>query len=82
MHFTIFHTYGTPAFKIKALCLVSNERWVKRLLLQYKWLIQPYLSLLRLKLAAYFVTQVMPINEINSKSDKTELKEAIIQPIV
>ena len=30
-----------PFLKLKVLCLVSYEGWVKRLLLLYKWLIQP-----------------------------------------
>ena len=29
-----------------ALCLTSNEGWLNHLLLQYKWIIQPNLSLL------------------------------------
>ena len=32
--------------KTKALCLASKEEWVKHLMLLYKWLIQPYVSLL------------------------------------
>ena len=39
-------THPSPTFKTKALRLVNNEGWLKRLLLQYKQLIQPYLSLL------------------------------------
>ena len=45
-HFPIFHLYDTPTFKPKALRLVSNEGWVKGLLLLYRRLIQPHLSLL------------------------------------
>ena len=41
-----FHLHDTPTFKTKALRLVSYEGRVKRLLLLYKRLIQPYLSLL------------------------------------
>ena len=37
--------YDTPTFKTNALRLDSNEGRLKRLLLQYKRLIQPYLSL-------------------------------------
>ena len=37
--FTIFDSYKTPTFKTEVLCLVSNEGWVKCLLLLYKWLI-------------------------------------------
>ena len=37
--------YDTPTFKTNALRLDSNEGQLKRLLLQYKWLMQPYLSL-------------------------------------
>ena len=39
------HQYDTPTFKTNALRLDSNEERLKRLLLQYKRLIQPYLSL-------------------------------------
>ena len=39
------HQYDTPTFKTNALPLDSNEGQLKRLLLQYKRLIQPYLSL-------------------------------------
>ena len=39
------YQYDTPTFKTNALRLDSNEGWLKRLLLQYKRLIQPYLSL-------------------------------------
>ena len=39
------HPYGTPTFKSNALRLVSNEGRVKRLLLPYRRLIQPHLSL-------------------------------------
>ena len=46
--------YDTPTFKTNALRLVSNEGWVKLLLLLYKRLIQPYLSLLLLYLETYF----------------------------
>ena len=52
------------------------DGWVKRLLMLYKWLIQPYLSLFWLKLAMHFVTRVMPINEIDGKSYKTEVKSS------
>ena len=45
MYFVIFHQYDTPTFKTKALRLVTNEGRLKRLLLLYKRLIQPYLSL-------------------------------------
>ena len=40
------HPYDIPTFKTKALRLVSYEGRVKHLLLQYKWLMQPYVSLL------------------------------------
>ena len=39
------HQYDTPTFETNALRLDSNEGRLKRLLLQYKKLIQPYLSL-------------------------------------
>ena len=39
------HPYNTPTFKTKAPRLISNEGWLKRVLLQYKRLIKPYLSL-------------------------------------
>ena len=42
----LWHPYDTPIFKTKELRLVSNEGQVKCPLLLYKWLIQPYLSLL------------------------------------
>ena len=66
--------YDTPTFKTKALYLASNEGWVKRLLLLHKRLLQPYLSLLWLQLATHFVTMGMPIDDIDGKSHKTELK--------
>ena len=47
--------YDKPTFKTNALRLVSNEGWLKRLLLLYTGLIQPYLSLLWLQLATNFV---------------------------
>ena len=75
-HFVIFHPYDTPTFKTNSLRLDSNEGRVKHLLLLYKRLIQPYLNLLWLLLATHFVIRVMPIDNINSKSDKTELKSS------
>ena len=39
------HQYDTPTFKTNTLRLDNNEGRLKRLLLQYKRLIQPYLSL-------------------------------------
>ena len=39
------HQYDTPTFKPNFLRLVSDEGQVKHLMLQYKWLLQPYLSL-------------------------------------
>ena len=77
MHFAIFidtHTYDTPTSKTKALCLVSNEGRVKHLLLLCKRLIQPYLNLLWLQLATHFATRVTPIDDIDGKSHKMELK--------
>ena len=68
--------YDTPTFKAKALRLVTNEGQLKRRLLLYKRLIQPYLSFLWLLLATHFVTRVMPIDSIDSKSHKTELKSS------
>ena len=41
MHFVIIHLYDTPTFKTKVLRLISDEGWVKSLLLLYKRLIQP-----------------------------------------
>ena len=37
----LHHPYDTPTFKTNALHLVSNEGRLKRLLLLYKWIIQP-----------------------------------------
>ena len=68
------HLYDTPTFKTKALRLVTNEGRLERLLLLYKQVIQPYLSLLWLLLAMYFVTRVTPFDNINGKSHKMELK--------
>ena len=45
-HFAIFHAYITLIFKTEALHLDSNKGRVKGLLLLYKRLTQPYLSLL------------------------------------
>ena len=70
------HLYDTPTFKTKVLRLVSNEGQLKRLLLLYKWLIQPYLSLLWLLLATHFVTRVTPIDNIDGKTHKTELQSS------
>ena len=39
-----FKYFATPTFKTKVLRLFANEGRLKRLLLQYKQLIQPYLS--------------------------------------
>ena len=74
MHFAIFYKYNTPTFKIEVLRLVSNKGRGKRLLLLYKWLIYPYLSLLLLQLAIHFVTRATPIDEIDGKSHKMEPK--------
>ena len=38
------HQYDTPTFKTNVLCLDSNEGQLKRLLLQYKRLIQSCLA--------------------------------------
>ena len=46
---TLRHKYDTPTFNktnYNALRLVSNEGWLKRLLLLYERTIQPLLSLL------------------------------------
>ena len=51
MHFAIFHQHDTPTFKTKALHLISDEGRLKRLLLLYKWLLRPYLSLLWLRIS-------------------------------
>ena len=67
-HFAIFHLYDTLTFKTKALRFASNEGQVKCLLLLYKRLIQPYLSLLWLLLATHFVTRVTLIDDIDGKS--------------
>ena len=48
------HPYDTPTLKINALCLVSDEGWLKHLLLLYKRIRQLYLSLLWLYLATNF----------------------------
>ena len=76
MHFVIFHLYDTLTFKTKTLHFASNEGQLKRLLLPYIRLIQPYLSLLWLLLATYFVIRVTPIDSINSKSHTMELKSS------
>ena len=54
------HQYDTPTFKTNALCLDSDEGQLKRLLLQYKWLIQPYLSLVWLQLATHIIPHDTP----------------------
>ena len=56
--------------------LVSDEGRVKRLLQLYKRLMQPYLSLLWLKLATHFVTRATLINDFDSKSYKAEVKSS------
>ena len=68
MHFVIFHPYDTLTYKTKTFRLASTKGWVKRLLLLYKKLIQPYLSLLWLLLATYFFIRAMPIDDIHCKS--------------
>ena len=40
----ILNPYNTPTFKTNALCLISNEGQLKRLLLLYIRIIQPYLT--------------------------------------
>ena len=83
--FAIFPMYDTPTFKTKALYLVSNEGRVKRLLLLYKQIIQPYTSLLWLLLATHFIASGTPMDDIDSKSHKMQLKikvATIIQPII
>ena len=42
----------------------------------YKWLIQPCLSFFWLLLVTHFVTWVTPIDDINGKSHKMELKSS------
>ena len=76
MHFVIFHPYGTPIFKTKVLRLVINGGRLKRNLLLYKRLIQPYLSLLWLLLAMHFVTRVTPIDDIDGKSHKMKRRSS------
>ena len=61
---------------LKTLHLVTIEGRLKCLLLLYKWLIQPYLSLLWLFLATHFITRVTPIDDIEGKSHKAELKSS------
>ena len=39
------YLYDTPTFKTNAFRLLSNEGWLKRLLLLYKQIIQSYLGL-------------------------------------
>ena len=52
MHFAIFDSYDKPTFKAEALCLASNEGWVKRLLLLY---INGYYSLTLVLFACYWL---------------------------
>ena len=59
----LHHPCNTTTFKINAFCLISNEGRVKRLLLLYNWLMQPYLNLLWLLLATHFVTRTTPIDD-------------------
>ena len=54
------HQYDTPTIKTNALRLDSNEGWLKCLLLQYKRIIQPYLSLVWLQLATHIVPHDTP----------------------
>ena len=54
MNFVISTCTTHPLLKLKRLPFVSNEGRIKRLLLLHKGLLQPYLSLLWLKLATYF----------------------------
>ena len=62
----IFHPCDTSIFKTKALCLVRTEGRLKcLLLLLYKRLIQPYLSLLWLLLVTHFVSRATPIDDID-----------------
>ena len=42
----------------------------------YKWLLQPYLSLLWLYLATHFITRATSIDDIDGKSQKTEPKSS------
>ena len=52
--------YDTPTFKTNPLRLDSNEGRLKRLLLQYKRLMQPYLSLVWLELVTHIVPHDTP----------------------
>ena len=73
-HFAIFHPYDIPTFRTKALCLASSEGQLKCFLLLYKRLIQ--ISLFWLLPATDFVTRVTPIDDIDSKCHKMELKSS------
>ena len=53
MLFAIFHLHDRPTFKTKVLCLVSNKRGLKCILLLYKRILQPDRDLLWLQLAAH-----------------------------
>ena len=76
MHFEIFYPYSTPTFKTNALCLVSYEGQVKHLLPLHCILTDntalPWSSLA--VTAMHFITRVAPIDDIDGKSHKMELK--------
>ena len=74
------HPYDTPTFETK--CLVSNEGWLKRLLQLYRWIIQPYLSLLWLQLATHFVifhTYDTPTEALHLVSNEGQIKRLLLQ---
>ena len=68
MNFVISTRTIHPLLKLKRLYLVSNEGCLKRLLLLYKGLLQPYLSLLWLELATHFAI----FDSYNAPTFKTE----------
>ena len=62
-----YKCFATGMTQSSALCLVSYEGQLKCLLLPYKWLIQPYFSVLWLKLVTHFNTRAMLMDDINDK---------------
>ena len=60
--FRCFATSATyPLLKTNAPSLVSNEEWVKRLLLLYKWPVQPYVPLFSLATTANAYCHFPPV---------------------
>ena len=72
--------YDTPTFKTEALHLVTNERWLKRLLLQYKQLIQLVLFGCKWQRISPFLSHIThPFLQLKRFSIEGWLKHLLLQ---